>query len=216
MNASLSGFYPYIQYQYDRNLDLVGGEILMRSINGEITEEVRILESKNQIHQLDLLAFKSAIDWSKQNQLSCSCNFSEKSLRQKKVFSILAQSEATQITIELTETSKLIDPSQKNLETLSLIGFNLSLDDFGNRNSCLATFLRVPFKEVKLDRSIVSQLDDQNLKTVTVIKNLIKLFQNLNCQIVAEGIDKEEQLDILLSMGCDRFQGFLLHKPEAV
>ena len=86
------------------------------------------------------------------------------------------------------------------------------MDDFGTGYSSLSYLCRDPLKELKIDRSFVAPIqDDKN--SLEVVRAMIGLAKNLNMEVVAEGIETEEQAQILLELGCDYAQGFYFAKP---
>ncbi|MET1014717.1 MAG: EAL domain-containing protein [Paenisporosarcina sp.] len=70
---------------------------------------------------------------------------------------------------------------------------------------------RLPFTEIKIDRSFISKIDDEG--TLAIVRTIIQLANNLNMESIAEGIETVEQLSILQSMGCQSGQGFYFYKP---
>jgi EAL domain-containing protein (putative c-di-GMP-specific phosphodiesterase class I) len=116
--------------------------------------------------------------------------------------------------LEVTETA-LMDELVSSLEILTrlrLKGVGLSIDDFGTGYSSLSQLHRVPFTELKIDRSFVSNIsDDEEAKAI--VKTCIILGHELNLQVVAEGVETQEQAEILTSLGCDIAQGYLYSKP---
>ncbi|SEJ49240.1 PAS domain S-box-containing protein/diguanylate cyclase (GGDEF) domain-containing protein [Pseudomonas linyingensis] len=111
--------------------------------------------------------------------------------------------------IELTE-SVLAHDLEEVVEILSgirKIGVGLSLDDFGTGYSSLGYLMRLPFDNLKLDRSFTSDLDKRpNARTLT--QAIITLAHNIGLRVVAEGIETAEQLEFLRSSGCDQGQGY--------
>lgn len=124
---------------------------------------------------------------------------------------------ASDIEFELTEGS-IFTESPKIDETLQWLrdeGASLALDDFGTGYSSLSHIRRFSFQRLKIDRSFVSGLgvskDDERL-----VRGVIALAHRLNIQTVAEGVESQQQLDILLSEGCNYVQGYLMGRPEPV
>lgn len=116
--------------------------------------------------------------------------------------------------LELTESMLLIDTSQtldKLLELRSL-GVRLSLDDFGTGYSSLAYLSRLPVQELKIDQSFVRRLHDTSSDT-TVVNTIIAMGQALGLELVAEGVETEEQKIHLQERDCSIFQGYLFSRP---
>ena len=118
------------------------------------------------------------------------------------------------LTLELTESTIMSD-TEHSLEILTkLDGMNiqLSVDDFGTGYSSLAYLKRLPVDEIKIDKSfILSMLDDNN--DAIIVKSTIDLAHNMGLTVVAEGIENEETWNKLQDMGCDLGQGFYMCRP---
>ena len=214
MDSLLGGVSPYFQLQFNGKKESIAAEILMRSPSSEITEIVKNLEEKNEIYLLDFLAFNYAVEWCKQNQLPCASNFSGKTLTRDRVASKISTSACMlPIKIELTESTDLDELAIANLKKLNFSGFTISLDDFGSKYNGMNRLLQAPFGELKIDKFLVDRLDDSRAREI--VRSTIALGNRINCQVVAEGVETAEQFDLLIDLGCDRFQGFLLHEPEA-
>jgi len=95
---------------------------------------------------------------------------------------------------------------------MRLKGIRLSIDDFGTGYSSLSQLHRLPFTELKIDQSFVSNMtEDKEAKAI--VRTCIILGHELNMTIVAEGVETEDQLNLLRQMGCDIAQGYLLSRP---
>ncbi len=119
------------------------------------------------------------------------------------------------ITIEVTEsTAKLrIEELVALVYNIKEAGFGISLDDYGTEYSNMAMLTNIGFDEIKLDRSIINELT-VNEKTRTIIQYTIRMLKELEmCQVVAEGIETLEELDILKEYGCDCGQGYHFSRP---
>ena len=204
-------FFPNFQRQFDRQKQCVGAEILMRSPSGNILEIVRFLEQKDKVEILDLLAFQAAINWSKKYDLPCSANFSAVSLAKDKVLEYLAKYTDDKVLLELTETIKLSEEAANNIKLLVACGYELSIDDFGSEHNGLNLLATLPFSELKLDQYLIKNLDT----TKVIVKHTIAMAHEYGCKVVAEGVETIKQFNTLSEMQCDRFQGYLLHRPEA-
>lgn len=115
---------------------------------------------------------------------------------------------------EVTESSLTSDPAHvlDVLTRLRLKGFQLSIDDFGTGYSSLARLRRMPFGELKIDKSFVDGVEsDQECRVI--VKNTVELARGLKLKVVAEGVENEAQLDFLLDTGCNVMQGYLFSKP---
>lgn len=118
------------------------------------------------------------------------------------------------LTLEITESLLLKDGGQelKTLIAIDEMGINLSIDDFGTGYSALSYLSKFPIRQVKIDRSFVKDIcDSQN--AALLIKAIIAMTLSLNKELVAEGIETEEQAILLKDYGCNQAQGYLYSKP---
>lgn len=118
------------------------------------------------------------------------------------------------ITIELTETASTWDVAtlMETLGRFRIKGFHLALDDFGTGYSAIAQLVKLPFSELKVDKSFVSEMDRVRDAAI-VVKAIIDVGHNLGLSVVAEGVEKEAQLKMLADYGCDMAQGFYFFRP---
>tara|TARA_R100001143_G_scaffold13073_1_gene14610 strand:+ start:10106 stop:12253 length:2148 start_codon:yes stop_codon:yes gene_type:complete len=118
------------------------------------------------------------------------------------------------IILELTETCAMDDPisSLDVLTRLRMKGFHLSIDDFGTGYSSMVQLARLPFSEIKIDKSFVMTAASSK-ESRTVIKAIIELGHGLGLYASAEGIETAETLEYLRNMGCDLAQGFHVARP---
>jgi EAL domain-containing protein (putative c-di-GMP-specific phosphodiesterase class I) len=100
------------------------------------------------------------------------------------------------------------------LTRLRLKGFKLSIDDFGTGFSSLVQLQNMPFSEVKIDRSFVIQMRD-NEGCTAIVEIVIDLARKLGLRCVAEGVEDEATLHSLMVLGCDAAQGYHLSRPVA-
>lgn|GEM_PF-3474411 len=121
------------------------------------------------------------------------------------------------LTLELTEGVLLDDlnDAAAKMHRIAALGVRLSLDDFGTGFSSLAYLKRLPLAEVKIDRSFVEDLvaspDDR-----AIAQMIIVLGGSLGLDVLAEGVEQPAQQDLLLSLGCQYFQGYLFGRPMEV
>lgn len=118
-----------------------------------------------------------------------------------------------QLKLEVTE-STVMEHSERALSILSeldALGVSLSTDDFGTGYSSLSYLQRFPFDRLKIDRSFVEKLSDE--KGEAIVKTILMLGENLNIEVVAEGVETSDQLTHLKQLGCRLGQGFLFSRP---
>jgi diguanylate cyclase len=116
--------------------------------------------------------------------------------------------------LEITESAVLTDPNRTGrvLERLSAMGLRLSVDDFGTGYSSLTSLKRLPLDEIKIDRSFVmNMLDDED--DAVIVRSTIELARNLGLDVVAEGVESAEVWAQLGTLGCNTAQGFFLSRP---
>lgn len=96
---------------------------------------------------------------------------------------------------------------------LKELGACLSMDDFGTGYSSLASLHRLPFDDLKIDRSFVQRVSGREDKHADILRAIVSLARCLDMTLVAEGIETPEQLRRLRDMGCALGQGYLLSRP---
>ena len=116
--------------------------------------------------------------------------------------------------LELTETAVMehLDFGLSQLQLLREAGFSIAIDDFGTGYSSLSYLTKLPVDVVKLDRSIVNDIE-HSLATQSMVRNIIRMSHELGISLVAEGIETKEQHDLLTQMNCNYAQGYLYSKP---
>jgi EAL domain-containing protein (putative c-di-GMP-specific phosphodiesterase class I) len=118
--------------------------------------------------------------------------------------------------LEITE-SLLMEDIERNIErlkTLRDLGVTIAIDDFGTGYSSLNYLARLPMDTLKIDRSFVVGMT-QSPESRTIVSTIISLAHALGLKVVAEGVETEEQLNLLRLLKCDEVQGFLLGRPVA-
>jgi diguanylate cyclase (GGDEF)-like protein/PAS domain S-box-containing protein len=115
---------------------------------------------------------------------------------------------------EITESTMLADPVRTKLilDKLSAMGIRLAIDDFGTGYSSLAYLSRLPVDEIKIDRSFVMLMSEDE-DNATIVRSTIDLGKNLGLQVVAEGVETEEIWEKLAALGCTVAQGHYLSHP---
>ncbi|MGZ4679941.1 MAG: putative bifunctional diguanylate cyclase/phosphodiesterase, partial [Ilumatobacteraceae bacterium] len=125
-----------------------------------------------------------------------------------------AQLPADRLALEITETA-LIRPdvvTKRNLRELDAAGVHIVLDDFGTGYSSLSWLKQRPFGEIKIDCSFVSGLP-HNEGDHAIVVAVIGMARAFGCIVTAEGVETQEQLTTLQTLGCDRAQGFMIARP---
>jgi EAL domain-containing protein (putative c-di-GMP-specific phosphodiesterase class I) len=128
-----------------------------------------------------------------------------------------SQLEPRLLNLEITESSVIqnAETASASLWKLKEKGIQVSLDDFGTGYSSLSYLKKLPIDVIKIDKSFINDLpNDADDAALTIA--IISLGHNLRLKVVAEGVEKEEQLQFLRRLGCDEYQGFYFSKPVAV
>jgi PAS domain S-box-containing protein/diguanylate cyclase (GGDEF)-like protein len=116
--------------------------------------------------------------------------------------------------LEITEGIFIRDLAVARIHELRKLGLTVALDDFGTGFSSLSYLQRMPINAVKLDRSFVSELTTDTA-TVSMVRSVLAMAEALHLRVITEGVETEEQLQILRELGCDEGQGYLLGRPES-
>jgi len=119
-----------------------------------------------------------------------------------------------QLLCEITESVAMgdVDATQQAFDGLAAAGVMLSIDDFGTGYSSLAYLRRLPARQLKIDRSFVSDLET-SVDARAIVSAVIHLAHDLGLRVVAEGVETEGQRGVLVGHGCDELQGYLFAKP---
>jgi len=120
----------------------------------------------------------------------------------------------TRLTLEVTESALMgeLVTSLDILTRLRMKGFGLSIDDFGTGYSSLSQLHKIPFTELKIDQSFIMSMT-QDHESKAIVKTCILLGHELNMELVAEGVETQEILEILKEFGCDIAQGYHISRP---
>ena len=105
-----------------------------------------------------------------------------------------------------------LEQSAAVLAGLKALGVRLAIDDFGTGYSSLAYLSRLPVDVLKIDRSLISDLE-ANINTQSLVGNICRMAHALDVEVVVEGVENQEQLQILQRLGCDVAQGYLIARP---
>ena len=185
---------------------------------------ISIAEATGLIDALTVQIFDKSLAWFSQSfpksDMKLSLNISARSLVDIHVADNLSDlcrrySVAPEcVVLELTETSAMVDPilSLDLMTRFRVKGFQLSIDDFGTGYSSMVQLVRLPFSEIKVDKSFVTQAQ-KSRESRTIIKSIIDLGHSLGLLVTAEGVEDQETMDYLKSLGCDLAQGYLIARP---
>lgn len=120
----------------------------------------------------------------------------------------------SQLVCEITETAMMenVNSERSVLDQIAALGVRLSIDDFGTGYSSLAHLRNIPARQIKIDRSFVTDLVG-NVDAQAILDAVVRLAHALRMEVVAEGVETEEQRSMLVQLGCDILQGYLFSRP---
>jgi EAL domain-containing protein (putative c-di-GMP-specific phosphodiesterase class I) len=116
--------------------------------------------------------------------------------------------------LEITESVVMdsVESAAGTLEELRALGVELSIDDFGTGYSSLSYLHKLPIDTLKIDRSFVSRMGENN-ENKEIVRTIIMLAKTLGMGVIAEGVETKEQADLLRELGCQCVQGYLVSRP---
>ena len=122
---------------------------------------------------------------------------------------------ATRLELEITEGVFLSNDEHVHemIGSLKAIGLKLALDDFGTGYSSLSYLQRVPFDKIKIDRSFVSGASDPASRNAALIRAMVGLASDLKMQTTAEGVETQDELQLIRNLGCSLVQGYFFGRP---
>lgn len=224
-------FELYYQPQYTCNKELVGLEALLRWNNDKyrkipIVDIINIMEKSILIDEIGKFIIKSAFSFSKKinenrtKKVIVSVNISAVQIMKhnfvRTIKKIIVETgvNPTDIGIEITETVLLQNIGENILKIKELkdIGIKISLDDFGTGYSSFSYLVKIPLSNIKIDKSFILGMKDSE-EYRTLVKLCIDTAHALNLKVIAEGVERVEDLILLKSMKADYIQGYLFSKP---
>ncbi|MDQ1711230.1 MAG: hypothetical protein QOE45_680 [Frankiaceae bacterium] len=166
------------------------------------------------------LADLRTIDAAGGGRLAVSVNLSARSLHDQQLVDDVTAALHTygidpgRLTLELTESSIVSDPARASelLSALSARGVRVSVDDFGTGYSSLSHLARLPVSEVKVDKSFVQRMRT-DARDAAIVRSVVRLADELDMSVVAEGVEDEETAEELRRVGCDLLQGYHYSRP---
>lgn len=225
----------YYQIQVDREFRPLGVEALVRwkhPARGMVSpgQFIPIAEESSLIldigHWVLDTACRQLASWGNYRitrELTVAVNVSAAQFRQPDFVDQIAtllrdhQVDASRLKLELTESVVMADVADvvAKMQALKTLGVKLSMDDFGTGYSSLSYLKRLPLDQVKIDQSFVRDIaTDSN--DAMMVRTIIDLAQNFGLDVVAEGVETEEQRLFLKQHGCPGYQGYLFSKPVPV
>jgi EAL domain-containing protein (putative c-di-GMP-specific phosphodiesterase class I) len=225
-------FYLCYQPQVDGiSGKLIGMEALIRWEHPELGtippfKFIPLAVETGLIIQIDRFVMRTAMRQLKQwyesglNPGTLALNLTVKQLRQDDFISVLKEMLietgclSEWIELEITEGEIMENPEQaiKVLQEISEMGIKLAIDDFGTGYSSLAYLKRLPVDKLKIDRSFISNLPDDE-DDIVIVQTIIALSNSLRLSVIAEGVETIEQKEFLIGNGCPHIQGYFYGKP---
>ncbi|MDB5562985.1 MAG: hypothetical protein JWN11_2403 [Hyphomicrobiales bacterium] len=214
---------------YGRNTgEVVGAEALARWTHPKFgnvspTEFIPVAEGAGLIEILGDMVMRRACELgARWPGHTIAVNISPPQLRNPKffgrVFDLLAATgmRPCDLELEITEGILLEDErvTSEALRRFRAAGIRIALDDFGTGYSSLGYLKQYAVDKIKIDRAFVSQLADDSV-SVAIVQAMISLAHAMRIEVTAEGVETREQMSVLLDMGCNTFQGYLLSAPVA-
>jgi len=218
----------------DTSLGLVVGfEALMRwdrGVNGTVSpaEFIPIAEETGTIVPLGSWALLDALTQLRlwidagacTSHTTISVNVSARQLHDPTFVSVVTEAlsrsgvSADQLWLEVTESLMITEPTQAltALKQLNAIGVRIAIDDFGTGYSSLSLLQRFPIQRIKIDRAFVHALTTDG-GSHSLVRTIVAMADSLGADIVAEGVETMEQLDILAGLDCRKAQGYLISHP---
>ncbi|RYF25374.1 MAG: EAL domain-containing protein [Comamonadaceae bacterium] len=237
LQAALAGsqFVLHYQPQFTRRGALVGAEALLRWVHPERgvvspAQFIAVAEESELIVPIGLWVLQTACEqlaaWQHDpvfRDLHLSVNVSPRQFRQAdfvpKVVQVMQQTGIRPHLLELELTESLVlddvDDSVAKMHLLRTKGVRFSVDDFGTGYSSLAYLTRLPLHQLKIDQSFVRNLGVRHTDDV-IVQTIIGMARNLELEVIAEGVETEQQRDFLARHGCELYQGYLLGRPMPV
>ncbi|MDR7017213.1 EAL domain-containing protein [Acinetobacter sp. 3657] len=224
-------FILFYQPKFTANYEVCGVEALIRWNHpslGLLTPHMFIdgAEKTGLIIPMGYWALEQACQqiqkWEQENSpfYPIAVNLSALQFENKKLFGVLEQLieqyaiQPQHLILEITESTAMhhIDSSIRTLERLRQLGIRIAIDDFGTGYSSFLYLKDLPVDELKIDRGFIIDLQP-NSKEEAILESIIHLAAKLGLTVTAEGVETQQQADILTKLGCHQLQGYLLGTP---
>ncbi|MEY8001416.1 EAL domain-containing protein [Clostridium sp. Mt-5] len=212
-SGKLYGLEALIRWNCNGSIRLPSYFIDIAEQNGMINEigKFVLYESCNQMKKFNILGY---------NSIYVSVNISEKQLEEDSFLNFIDFTikstgiNSKYLCFEITERI-LMDLSKKILDRIFKIkemGIKIFIDDFGTKYSSLNYLRDLPIDGIKIDKSFIDNIQNFG-KDMVILRSIVNLALDLNIEVVAEGVEIEEQLNCLKDIGCSKIQGFIFSKP---
>ena len=225
----------YYQMQVDQEVSITGAEVMLRWFNADLgfvspAQFIPIAEESGLILPIGAWVLETACQqlhiWAQHagtRQLILAVNVSVRQFRQpdfvEQVEALLRRFEfnPSSLKLELTESLVQVDINDTiaKMNVLKMLGVRFSMDDFGTGYSSISSLKMLPLDQLKIDKSFIRDIvEDKNDEVI--VRTIIDMARNFGLNVIAEGVETKEQLEILRRNGCVNFQGYYFSKPLAV
>lgn len=228
-------FKVYFQPKYSiKNQEITGAEALIRweRENGEVLSPdsfIPVYENNGKIVELDFYVFETVVKYLAENQkagrqqVPVSINASSLHAMDPQTITIYMDIlkkydlDPALVEIELTETAVVseYESVRELFDEFQLHGIKTAMDDFGSGYSILNTIVDIPVDVIKIDRGFITSCLESD-RGIYFLKHLIDMIRNLGYQLICEGVETDQQIEILKQIGCDVIQGYWYSKPLKV
>lgn len=227
-------FEVYLQPKVDFERKVIGGEALIRYHDEEgclifPNEFIPSLEEARIIRYVDFYVFEKICqqlqEWHSRGipTYPLSVNFSRYTLRLPDFITQLEQIwnkyqvDKHMLEIEIIENDENVDNKflVSIMERIKKAGYAISIDDFGVRYSNMALFINAQLDTLKIDKSLMNGIEE-NKRSQLLISSLVQICHNLDMQLIVEGVETQQQFNILKGLECDGIQGYLISRPVTI
>ncbi|WP_455208710.1 EAL domain-containing protein [Kaarinaea lacus] len=223
----------YYQPQFNNQGALVGAEALLRWSHPkrgivEPKDFIALAEEANLIQSMGVWVIKTAVqqyvDWLHNGLFSgreyIAINVSPRQIQQDDFVTIIAEELAAHnvapgcLKLELTESVLLHDLQDvvEKMNQLKDLGVSFSMDDFGTGFSSLSYLKRLPFDQIKIDKTFIKDVS-RDLNDAAIVETIIAMAEHLKLDVIAEGVETREVFEFLRRKGCANYQGFYFSTP---
>jgi diguanylate cyclase (GGDEF)-like protein/PAS domain S-box-containing protein len=226
------GFQLHYQLQYYLSREIRGMEALLRlpNLKNTVVSPDRLIsfaEDRGMIHSLGKWVLKEACRqlkaWNSQREIPVRIAINVSPLQLMRPDFVVEVQEAISqsdidpgwLEMEITERTVLnIDAIAQRMRELAEMGIRFAVDDFGTGYSSLQHLHRLPISTLKIDGSFIQQLCESS-RSYSLVKSIIAMGHSLQMEVIAEGVEHEDQMRVLQDLNCDCIQGFLLSRPSS-
>ncbi len=224
-------FQMYLQPLAEKDGHVFAAEALVRWVrpDGRLImpgDFIETLEQAGLIHELDAYMWEQAVrqlaEWRGTNKasVSISVNVSAKDFYSidiyKTITSLVEQYgvDAGLLRLEITETAMLEDLKKTDsvITALQEYGFIVEIDDFGKGYSSISLLKEIAADVLKIDMSLIREIETKD-RSLKILSSVIQMAHSLGMDVITEGVETEEQLELLSKIGCSHFQGYYFYKP---